>query len=51
MELTKMLKMVRLTEDELIGGFITAKKNVYYIVLNRKDEDGKRRPLWISTEL
>ena len=51
MELAKMLKMVRLTEDELIGGFITAKKNVYYIVLNRKDEDGKRRPLWISTEL
>ena len=51
MELSKMLKMVRLTEDELIGGFVTAKKNIYYIVLNRKDEDGKRRPLWISTEL
>jgi hypothetical protein len=26
MELTKMLEMVRLTEDELIGGFITSKK-------------------------
>jgi hypothetical protein len=51
MELTKKLKMVRLTEGELIGGFVTAKKNLYYIVLNRKDEDGKRRPLWISTEL
>ena len=51
MELTKMLKMVRLTEEELIGGFVTVKKNIYYIVLNRKDEAGKRRPLWISTEL
>ncbi|MDR3344946.1 MAG: site-specific integrase [Oscillospiraceae bacterium] len=51
MELTKMLKMVRLTEEELISGFVTVKKNTYYIVLNRKDEDGKRRPLWISTEL
>lgn len=51
MELAKMLKMVRLTEEELIGGFVTMKKNLYYIVLNRKDEDGKRRPLWISTEL
>lgn len=51
MELTKMLKMVRLTEKELIGGFVTVKKDIYYIVLNRKDEDGKRRPLWIPTEL
>lgn len=51
MELTKMLQMVRLTENELISGFITTKKNTYYIVLNRKDEDGKRKPLWISTGL
>jgi len=51
MELTKMLEMVRLTEDELIGGFISPKKGYYYIVLNRKDKDGKRKPLWISTGL
>ena len=51
MELTQMLKMVRLTEDELIGGFITPKKGYYYIVLNRKDQNGKRKPLWISTGL
>jgi len=51
MELAGMLKMVRLTEDELIGGFLTVKKNTFYMVLNRKDEDGKRRPLWISTGL
>lgn len=51
MELTKMLKMVRLAEDELVGGFVTAKKNTFYIVLNRKDENGKRKPLWISTGL
>ncbi len=43
--------MVRLTEDELVGGFVTAKKNTFYIVLNRKDENGKRKPLWISTGL
>lgn len=51
MELTKMLEVVRLTEDELIGGFISPKKGYYYIVLNRKDKDGKRKPLWISTGL
>lgn len=51
MELTKMLAMVRLTEDELIGGFITTKKGFYYVVLNRKDKNGKRKPLWISTGL
>lgn len=51
MELTKMLELVRLTEDELIGGFISPKKGYYYIVLNRKDKDGKRKPLWISTGL
>lgn len=51
MELTKMLEMVRLTEDELIGGFITTKKGFYYTVLNRKDKNGKRKPLWISTGL
>ena len=51
MELAKMLEMVRLTEDELIGGFISPKKGYYYIVLNRKDKDGKRKPLWISTGL
>jgi len=51
MELAKMLKMVRLTEDELVGGFVTTKKNTFYIVLNRKDENGKRKPLWISTGL
>ncbi|HMM06926.1 MAG TPA: tyrosine-type recombinase/integrase [Clostridiales bacterium] len=51
MELAKMLKMVRLTEDELVGGFVTAKKNTFYTVLNRKDENGKRKPLWISTGL
>jgi hypothetical protein len=37
MELTIMLKMVGLIEDELIGGFITPKKGYYYTVLNRKD--------------
>jgi integrase len=46
-----MLELVRLTEDELIGGFISPKKGYYYIVLNRKDKDGKRKPLWISTGL
>jgi integrase len=51
MELTQMLKMVRLTEEELIGGFITPKKGYYYIVLNRKDQNGKRKPLWVSTGL
>lgn len=51
MELTKMLEMVRLTEDELIGGFIAQKKGYYYIVLNQKDKNGKRKPLWISTKL
>ncbi|NLK34642.1 MAG: hypothetical protein GX301_04220 [Gracilibacteraceae bacterium] len=44
MELTKMLEMVRLTEDELIGGFVTSKKGYYYTVLNRKDKNGKRKP-------
>lgn len=51
MELTKMLKMVGLTEDEFIGGFTTSKKGYYYTVLNRKDQNGKRKPLWISTGL
>ncbi|XCH79111.1 MAG: site-specific integrase [Candidatus Dehalobacter alkaniphilus] len=51
MELTKMLQMVRLTEEELIGGFITKKKGYYYTILNRRDENGKRKPLWISTGL
>lgn len=49
MELTKMLEMVGLTEDELVGGFITAKKGYFYIVINRKDKYGKRKPLWSST--
>ncbi|MEL7566503.1 MAG: tyrosine-type recombinase/integrase [Dehalobacterium sp.] len=43
--------MVRLTEDELIGGFVAVKKGNYYIVLNRKDKNGKRKPLWKSTGL
>ena len=51
MELTTMLKMVGLTEDELIGSFITPKKGYYYTVLNRKDQNGKREPLWTSTGL
>ena len=51
MELTKMLEMVRLTDDELISGFISIKKGKYYIVLNRKDSRGKRKPLWKSTGL
>lgn len=51
MELTKMLQMVRLTEDELISGFVSVKKGIYYIVLNRKDENGNRKPLWKSTGL
>lgn len=51
MELTTMLKMVGLTEDELIGGFITPKKGYYYTVLNRKNRNGKRKPLWTSTGL
>ena len=46
-----MLEMVRLTEDELIGGFVSTKKGIYYIVINRKDKNGKRKPLWISTKL
>lgn len=46
-----MLKMVGLTEDEFIGGFTTTKKGYYYTVLNRKDQNGKRKPLWISTGL
>lgn len=51
MELTKMLQMVRLTEDELISGFLSTKKGTYYIVINRKDEKGNRKPLWKSTGL
>lgn len=51
MELTKMLQMVRLTEDELISGFLSVKKGTYYIVINRKDENGNRKPLWKATGL
>lgn len=51
MELTKMLQMVRLTEDELVSGFVSVKKGTYYIVLNRKDENGNRKPLWKTTGL
>lgn len=51
MELTTMLEMVGLTEEELIGGFIMVKKGHYYMVLNRKDQNGKRKPLWSSTGL
>ena len=35
----------------MIGGFITPKKGYYYTVLNRKDRNGKRKPLWTSTGL
>lgn len=51
LELTRMLELVRLTEDELISGFVVTKKGYFYIVLNRKDMDGKRKPLWKSTGL
>ena len=51
MELTKMLEVVRLAENELIGGFISVKKGYYYIVINRKDSRGNRKPLWKPTGL
>jgi len=51
LELKKMLELVQLTEDELVDGFISIKRGYYYIVLNRKDANGERRPLWKSTGL
>ena len=51
LNLKKMLELVQLTEDELVGGFISNKRGKYYIVINRKDENGKRKPLWKSTGL
>lgn len=40
-----------ITENELVSGFVASKKGKLYIVINRKDQDGKRRPLWKSTGL
>lgn len=37
--------------NNLKEGFISPKKGYYYIVLNRKYKNGKRKPLWISTGL
>lgn len=51
MELEKMLELMQLTEDELVSGFISIKKGNYYIVINRKDANGRRNPLWKSTGL
>lgn len=33
----------------MVAGHLQIKKNNYYIVLNLKDEQGKRRPKWIPT--
>jgi len=35
----------------MIAGHLQEKKGLFYIVLNCKDEDGKRRPKWIPTGL
>lgn len=33
----------------MVAGHLQIKKNQYYIVLNMKDEQGKRKPKWLST--
>jgi len=35
----------------MISGHLTTKKRYFYIVLNLKDDTGKRKPKWISTGL
>jgi len=35
----------------MISGHLTTKKGYFYIVLNLKDDTGKRKPKWISTGL
>lgn len=35
----------------LIAGHLQEKKGIFYVVLNIKDENGKRKPKWISTGL
>lgn len=35
----------------MIAGHLQEKKGLFYIVLNCKDEDGKRKPKWIPTGL
>lgn len=35
----------------MIAGHLQEKKGLFYIVLNCKDEHGKRKPKWIPTEL
>lgn len=35
----------------MIAGHLQEKKGLFYIVLNCKDENGKRKPKWISTGL
>jgi len=35
----------------LIAGHLQIKNGSYYIVLNLKDDDGKRKQKWISTKL
>lgn len=35
----------------MLAGHLQEKKGIYYIVLNCKDEHGKRKPKWISTGL
>ena len=33
----------------MVAGHLQVKKNFYYVVLNLKDESGKRKPKWIPT--
>ncbi|MNF03820.1 hypothetical protein D3C80_2032130 [compost metagenome] len=35
----------------MIAGHLQEKKGLFYIVLNCKDENGKRKPKWIPTGL
>jgi len=35
----------------MISGHLHAKSGYWYIILNLKDEEGKRKPKWISTHL
>lgn len=35
----------------MVAGHLQEKKGFFYIVLNCKDEEGKRKPKWIPTGL
>ncbi len=35
----------------MVAGHVQAKNGVWYLVLNLYDEDGKRRPKWVPTDL